>query len=458
LAKRELRDPIHGFIGRSNLEQRIIDTSVFQRLRRIRQLAMANLVYPGAIHSRFEHSIGAMHIAGRIADAIGLDREETELVRLAALLHDIGHGPFSHVSEPILKTFATEHIQSRLQSRQIHELLTQDIIRYDPELGSLISLVQRKHIIGVLEGERGPAVLNDLVSGPLDADKQDYLLRDSYFCGVRYGLYDLDRLTDTLAIRTDGIDKYLTITEDGIHALEQFIIAKYYMTTQVYRHRIRLITAAMIERGLRLGIECDDIEWLKKLFTYDGSESYIERFNGWTDDRLLNEILHENTPHGYAKDLFTRLSERRLFKCIATYRLSESEFEPLVRARLADLTLEDASALQQEIGKYLDKDPNHVVIRTFDIQSVREQSRNSEAPILVMTSEGPKEFEELSPLFVSIDAAAKVKYLEVYAPDAYEDDSEKARLRKKYSVDLRELIGQFVKHRLESERTRQNEA
>jgi HD superfamily phosphohydrolase len=254
---RELRDPIHGFIARTELEQELIDSSVFQRLRRIRQLALASLVYPGALHTRFDHSIGAMHVAGKIADAVGLDSEESRLVRLAALLHDIGHGPFSHVSEPILETFAS--IPREKRQKQIHEMLTDRIISTDKSLARVLSDRDREHIIGILDGVRDDSVMKDIVSGPLDADKQDYLLRDSYFCGVKYGVYDLDRLIGTLCTHIDKEDRYLAIDDDGVNALEQFVLAKYYMTIQVYRHKIRLITDLMTERALRLGIEKDDI-------------------------------------------------------------------------------------------------------------------------------------------------------------------------------------------------------
>lgn len=110
----ELRDPIHGFVGTEDIERDIIDSPIFQRLRKIRQLALASLVYPGAVHSRSEHSIGAMHVAGSIAARLGLTPQEARIVRLAALLHDIGHGPFSHVSEPILQAFASCVVGSSL--------------------------------------------------------------------------------------------------------------------------------------------------------------------------------------------------------------------------------------------------------------------------------------------------------------------------------------------------------
>src|SRR5581483_6496126 len=313
----EVRDPIHGFIYREPDERDIMDTAVFQRLRRLRQLALANLVYPGATHSRFGHSLGAFHLAGKIATALGVDETERRLVRLAALLHDVGHGPFSHVTEPILKKHSdAKKLGPDIKEAKIHELISWHIIKSSPELSKLISDRQREQVIGLLKGTWGHSYLQEIVSGPIDADKQDYLLRDSVFSGVKYGVYDQERLSNTLLIHEDNDDLFLGISIDGIHALEQFVLAKYYMTTQVYRHKIRLITDSMIERAIDLGIEEDKIDWLKSLYSYDGSDAYIEEYLTWSDDRLVNEISRKGARKGYAKELFERLYNRRLFKCI----------------------------------------------------------------------------------------------------------------------------------------------
>ena len=108
----------------------------------------------------------------------------------------------------------------------------------------------------------------------MDADKQDYLLRDSYFCGVKYGIYDIERLIDTMDVQRDMDERVLAISADGVHTLEQFVLAKYYMTTQVYRHKIRLITDSMIIRAIELGITEDKIDYLRQLYTFDGSREF----------------------------------------------------------------------------------------------------------------------------------------------------------------------------------------
>lgn len=447
--RRELRDAIHGFIYRSELEQKLIDSPVFQRLRRIRQLAMASLVYPGATHTRFDHSIGAMHVAGRIGENLGLDDEEIRFVRLAALLHDIGHGPFSHVSEPVLEMFYVPDKVAKKTDQQIHERLTADIVLRDESLRRFLSEEDREQIVGILEGSYGDSVLKAIVSGPLDADKQDYLLRDSYFCGVRYGMYDLERLSETLAIHTDGYDRYLALTYDGVHALEQFVLAKYYLTTQVYRHKIRLITDAMIRRALELGIVDDQIGWLRQLYTYNGSPEYVSEYVAWTDERLINTILHGETPNGYAKLLFQNLADRQLHKRLATYKLNEFA-DPLVREALSEFKAGELRKLEAEIAKYLGVDHNLVIVNIFSIKSVREQARNSEAAIIVLTAEGPQNFEQISTLFKSIDEAIQDRLIEVYAPVRYKDEKTKRRLQAQYKAEIKDMITLLAKTKAEA--------
>lgn len=270
----EIRDPIHGFIYREPKEKKIVDTKVFQRLRLLKQLALASLVYPGAVHTRFDHSLGAFHIAREVSVRLLPSESDRELVRLAALLHDIGHGPFSHVSEPILQEFSS--LKLDLDKQQIHEMISSKIIETDPEIVRILGEDQCHDITRLMRGKYGYRVLKDIVSGPLDVDKQDYLLRDSYFCGVKYGVYDLHRLIDALRVHRDADEeKYLAISSDGTNSVEQFVLAKYYMSVQVYFHKIRLITDEMIKRGIILGIREDKISWLKDLYTFDGSAAHL---------------------------------------------------------------------------------------------------------------------------------------------------------------------------------------
>ncbi len=215
----EIRDPVHGFIYRESHERDLIDTKLFQRLRSLHQLALAYLVYPGATHTRFDHSLGAFHVAGGLAKALVQSDAERRLVRLATLLHDVGHGPFSHVAEPILQKHSSKDVFFGKAESKIHELISAKIILENTELREFLSDRDRQNIVGLLDGSFGHGYLHEIVSGPIDADKQDYLLRDSYFTGVKYGIYDQERLKNTLRVYEDSDDLVFAISIDGLHAL-----------------------------------------------------------------------------------------------------------------------------------------------------------------------------------------------------------------------------------------------
>lgn len=442
-SKLEIRDPIHGFIQREPHEQEIIDTPVFQRLRKIKQLAMASLVYPGALHTRFDHSIGAFHVASRVAARLLTSSTEARLVRLAALLHDIGHGPYSHVSEDILERFAVRKKLRVEPGRQIHEVLTEEIILRDADLARLLSPKEREQVVGLLNGKWGDTVLKSIISGPLDVDKQDYLLRDSYFCGVKYGVYDLDRLGENLCIHEDGEDRFLALSSDGVHVLEQFVLARYYMTTQVYRHRLRLISDEMIIRGICLGITEDKIDWLRDLYSYDGSKEFITEYLAWNDERLTARILEKDAPGGLAKEFFRRLSERKLLKRIFSCRPSDFE-DPVVRSRVFQGGKELRDALESLVASHYGLDPHFVAATHVKVKSVRAQAATTEGQVTILTPHGPRNFDQESSLFRSIDEAIQEQFLEVYAAVEYRDEKEKRRRRKEFYQEITEMIKELA--------------
>lgn len=421
----EIRDPIHQFIYREPKEKKLVDTKVFQRLRSLRQLALANLVYPGALHSRFEHSLGAFHIAREISLRLLPSEFDRELVRLAALLHDIGHGPFSHVSEPILQRFSK--VKLDLDKQQIHEIISSKIIETNPELVRILGEDQCHDITRLLSGKYGYRVLKDIVSGPLDVDKQDYLLRDSYFCGVKYGVYDLHRLIDALHIHKDADEEqYLAIAGDGINSVEQFVLAKYYMSIQVYFHRIRLITDEMIKRGIILGIEEDNIPWLKDLYAFDGTEEHLNEYLRWHDEKLILEILSDRTSDGFAKQIFSKLRNRELLKCI--FSASEKEFDrvpPEVRHLVFTKPDEICKALEKQVADTYGFDVRLVIAKIVRFKPATK----TESEIMVLRPSHPVPFHEASILFSSVDEAIQERRIDVYAPALYEERDKKKQLR-----------------------------
>ncbi len=261
----EIRCPVHGFIGFSDWEREVINHPTFQRLRRIRQLAWTDQVYPGATHTRFEHSLGVMHIAGQLFDAlvgsssdllksthgftddeIGRDRQ---IVRFAALLHDTGHGPFSHAAEDLFpKDNKGKHYKHEAYSGAAIRYTLKDAIENHPLNDAAI---KADEVADLLEGNSrvGRRVIwRDLIDSQMDADRMDYLLRDSLHIGVDYGRYDWRRLVNTVrVIEMDpdpGVDSpnalRIGVTEGGVHAAEAMVLARYYMFTQVYFHKTRV--------------------------------------------------------------------------------------------------------------------------------------------------------------------------------------------------------------------------
>ena len=256
-----LRDPIHDYIRVDDLEAAVLQSRPVQRLRSVRQLGLANLVFPGAEHSRFGHVLGAMHLAGRMYDALAekapdlLENDprspQRRVVRLAALLHDIGHAPFSHSSEELFEGGID------------HEEMTARLLRL-PEMEALLGRdkdVGIEAIARLLAGEGNDTerLLSQVVSGELDADKMDYLLRDSHYCGVRYGSYDLGRLLETILPLQDPASNSwgIGIEEGGVHAFEALVLARYYMFTQVYFN----VTGKALELHLNEWLERSGVRW-----------------------------------------------------------------------------------------------------------------------------------------------------------------------------------------------------
>ena len=421
---KKVRDPIHGFIYPTETESKIIDSCIFQRLRKIKQLALTSLVYPGAVHTRFDHSLGVYHVASEMAKTVLSDEDDgkARIVRFAALLHDIGHGPFSHVSESLLDKYSG--LATGGEKENIHEKLTVKLIETDSHLRDLISREERDRIIGLLSGEKVDlAVMREIVSGPIDADKIDYLLRDGFFCGVKYGVFDHHQLLSTFSVFENEGDKCLALRDDGKHALEQFVLAKYYMTTQVYRHKVRAISDAMITRGLELGIEEDQLKFLNKLYRYEDSQEYLENYLRYWDDRIINEIIYSEKK-GYAKEIFERLHERRLFKRVFFKKYKDLNVPPEIKDILLDVNKDERIGLRKDLEEKISKisaikcDKNFLILNKRSIKSIKDLSQSDEGRVLLLSDDGRKRrFEDESEVFSSINMTVKDEtYLEVYCP------------------------------------------
>jgi hypothetical protein len=426
---------VHGFISVDATDCRIVDCEPFQRLKGIHQLAMASHLYPGATHSRFEHSLGVYHVAAMMCQRLRIKADQRHEVLQAALLHDIGHGPFSHVSEGPLGSYATPAMLAKAggNPEAVHELVTCDIVEKHPGLPRSRSL-RREAIIALISGNHPDRLMRSIISGPLDADKQDYLLRDSLMCGVRYGVFDLDRLVRCLKAEDDGHGRVIMVAPDGTHAVEQFAIAKYYITTQVYGHRVRMITDQMLTRAIRLGIDADGIDWLHELYAYDGSEEFVIRYTSWDDWKLLRQREAPGLAGTWFARLLDQLHRRQLHKQLFSRKLEE--FPVQVRDALSKLERKDrlrrrleetvCQVLARESGTRLD--PKTVIIHTHNKSPLPSTRDESVGAVLVDVGPSPVPFEEESRLFRAIAAATTEYWLSVFAPVPCRTETERDRL------------------------------
>lgn len=294
LSYERLRDPVHGFIEVSELEMKIIDSKPFQRLRNIKQLAFTYLVYHGAEHTRFGHSLGVMHLATKAFRTIVEKNQDyfkdkhidwyEQILRLIALTHDLGHAPFSHASESVFpprlkhEDFTYKIIKANPIADIIREIGSKFVDKYGIDYNITPELICDIYAGNVLDKDF--ILLNTFMDSELDCDKMDYLLRDSIYCGVNYGRYDVERLINSLTLYfRDGIPS-LAIESGGVQSFEEFVLARYFMFVQVYFHRTRryfdILFSKVLPKILPGGTYPEDVnEYLK-----------------WDDNRVIN-LMHD---------------------------------------------------------------------------------------------------------------------------------------------------------------------
>jgi len=401
----EIMDPIYGLLKLNDVEREIVDTAEFQRLRRIKQLSSANFVYPSANHTRFEHSLGAMHLAGVMGEVLTnkgyISSDEIQKLRLAGLLHDVGHGPFSHLFEDaVSKKYKTNH--EEIGRRIITESAISDVIKkygYDPvEVAQLANGIYPNN-----------PFMNAIIAGPLSADLMDYIQRDSYYTGAIYGRVNVMKIINSMHV----YNNQLCIEKDAVSAFEGMTIARYEMFKEVYFHKTSRAADVMLRHAIELYDNITSFADPKDL------KHYIEL----TDDILIATILKSEekeaqNARNFVKDYLTRNLLKLVYEesFIGKDAFLEKLFnQEILRERLITQIEEKASIPHGNI--FIDLPTVPSVPRSFD----REELKN----ILIMTKEGIREMSIRDiPVIESIQGYYNI--MRIYSRKEYREAAEKA--------------------------------
>ena len=358
-----IRDSVHGSIRVDAPFLPLIEANELQRLHNVHQLGLANLVYPGANHTRLEHSLGTFAVAGRLTRSLGLDEDEDLLVRSAAMLHDLGHLPYSHTFEMVLhEQFGIDHVEISRRLIRGEESIVSD--EEAAVLGSVSTVVEAlegqgvdptevAHLLEPAPPSSSPQktlsrhgdqahfnerrYMRQVVSGAMDADQLDYLVRDAHYTGVAYGVIDLDRLVETVSLFNGD----LVVDRGGVSAVEGMLVARALMFSSVYFHKTVRIAELMLAKAVEL-MDPDEVGRIFKM----------------TDSTLLSHLVAEG---GYSREVATRIKYRKLYKMAYALPVMDvdedrwGEIEELGRMR-------DRRRLEEEIAGRVGLESGQVII------------------------------------------------------------------------------------------------
>ncbi len=362
-----IKDPVHGYVEVEKFALALLDSPALQRLRYIKQLGFSYLVYPGANHTRFEHSLGTMFLADVACRRFGLSDPERTLVVAAALLHDIGHGPFSHASEPLMEKFLhrTHDDIERIVEDQVGNQLRASGIEPD----ELCSVVKGKH------------PLSGIIHGDLDVDRMDYLLRDAYYTGAPYGTVDAQRLIRHLIQTPEGT----VLDENGVNAAESLLIARTLMRPSVYYHHVSRIGESMFQLAVLEHLGDAPDEEAQKILIMD-------------DPGCMHALQTSEKP--VARALATRLYERRLYKralSVGSDQVNVAGFED-------GAPIEKCRAFANRIAELAGILPHEVLV---DIPSIPSEMSLG---VRVKNCNAVVDFEEFSPRVRTLNATRREQW------------------------------------------------
>lgn len=429
---KSIRDPLYGFIHLSERETKLLGTPYMHRLSRIKQLAHSYLVYPSAVHTRLEHSLGVLHTADRLCTSFHIGGERREIIRCAALLHDCGHGPYSHIFEKII-------MRINHNNQFSHEAVTQAIIRGNNEMSDLLRGKVYGHsetlpdihedVLDLHKSNSVDKLGRSIISGSVDADKLDYLRRDSYHTGTAYGLFDLERILATLRTTTDPITNFefpVIRSERDIPAFESFRLARYLLHTQVVLHHVRTIADSMFLRSLELAV-FDEHLLSEDLFRfYDNEEEFIKSYFDLDDFSIYQLVINssKNVSNSKAGEIMQDLKNRRLFKRAYEKDLTKIPSVDLKMLLWRNSDVNTTNDLESSISTASGIDCRDIIVYSESEKDSLKSYRSSgsameagEMPMLYLDGGGtPRPYEDRSPLAINKDPNRK---LYVFTREAY---------------------------------------
>lgn len=372
----EIKDPVYGYVYVTEAEKEIIDSYPVQRLHRLRQLAGAEFVYPGANHTRFEHSIGVMYLAGCLSENPNLSQylseDEIQTIRIAALLHDVGHGPFSHVFEHLLVKFLNKNHEDMttwiIQKSELSDIING--LGYDPN-------VIGKLAVGSLH-KPGKAFIDQIIQSSVDVDKLDFVVRDTYHTGAEYGYVDVFRLIHML----DVLDENLAVDLGALSALESFMLARLESFKSIYFHRVGRAAQIMIATAMEQAK--DELG----LVDFQSPEEYLA-FNDYTVWAMLRKCEK-------SRKIMEDLERRKLLKCAydRTFHVREKTMTSILSVE------EIRNQMRDKIASEAGVETQSVVIDVPTLPSVPYHHsvllEPMEVPVFHKTREGRKVPQRLS--------------------------------------------------------------
>jgi len=418
-----IRDPLYGFIDLSELETKVIDTEIFRRLQFIKQLSHAYVVYPSAIHTRFEHSLGTNFVSNIMANELGFTKQDDiERIRLSCLLHDVGHGPFSHLFEAII-----EKINPTIE--EPHEKISKIMIDEDPELDSILSS-KKSEIIELLQKDKisykdtSKLLQSDIISSGIDADKLDYLRRDSYHIGVAYGQFDFSRILHTLT--TTPKCSQICISNKGKDALENYRLARYLMHVQVYTHHARLAADKMFLKALEIAIFDEKIidESLLKFNPEKDNTEFLKFYSSLDDCSIYNKIIHDEKAKS-SKLILNNIKKRKLLKRACEFTPKDLENAADVNGKFMKMKSDDFNKVALGISDSLNLEPHEVIF----FKSTIKNKLFKKGEILFRVGDDVFDFDTFSPI-----SGRDVEKFLIYGPADKE-------IRAKIASEISNLFG-----------------